>query len=121
MRSSSRADSSIRTRAVSRYDLLGKDAALEKIIRFVQTLEPAPIWDSWCVGITDDPIRRLYEEHGASYAKNIFVTVDSPGTARAVEKYLISNYGMDGGSGGSEYPRAVYAFKKLKDTDPPLK
>ena len=106
---------------MSRYDLLGKDAAIEKIIRFVQTLEPARIWDSWYVGITDDPIRRLYEEHNASYTKSIFVSTDTPGTARAVEKYLISHYGMAGGSGGSENPRAVYAFKKLKDTEPPMK
>jgi hypothetical protein len=105
---------------MSRYDLLEKDAAIEKIIRYVQSVDPAPIWNEWYVGITDDPLRRLYEEHKASYTRSVFVSVDFPRTARAVEKYLIDQYGMDGSPGGSEYPRAIYVFKKLSDTDPPI-
>ena len=54
---------------MSKGDNLGKDAAIETIIRFVQSLEPAPIWNSWYVGITDDISRRLFDEHRASYSK----------------------------------------------------
>jgi hypothetical protein len=34
--------------------------------------------------------------------------------------FLIDRYGMDGSPDGGEYPRFVYAFKKMKDIDPPL-
>ena len=106
---------------MSRADSLGKDAAIEAIIRFIQSLEPAPIWNTWYVGITDDPSRRLFEEHKASYTKSIYFSLDSAATARSVERLLIDGYGMDGRPGGGEYPRFVYAFKKLPDTDPPLR
>ena len=105
---------------MSRPDNLDKEAAIETIITFVQGLEPAPIWNTWYVGTTDDPTIRLYAEHRASYAKSVYVSVDSASTARATEKYLISRYGMDGKRGGKNHPRVVYAFKKLPDTDPPL-
>ena len=105
---------------MSLFDMLGKDAAVEKIIRFIQSTEEAPIWNDWYVGITDDVTRRLYEEHRASYNKSTYVSVDSAATARSVEKFLIERYGMDGRPGGGENPLYVYAFRKLRDTEPPL-
>jgi len=105
---------------MSRPDNLGKDAAIETIIRFVQTLEPAPIWSEWYVGITADPKKRLYEEHKAPFTRSIYIAVESEGIARSVEKFLIESYGMAGNPGGGENPRFVYAFKKTATTDPPL-
>ena len=104
---------------MSRADALRKEAAVEKITRFIRSLEPSPIWSTWYVGITGDPERRLYGEHRAPYAESIYVSVDSEATARSVEKFLIEHYGMDGSPGGGEHPWIVYAFKKLADTDPP--
>lgn len=106
---------------MSRPDSLRKDVAIETIIRFVKSLDPAPIWSEWYVGTTDEPTRKLFADHKAPYSKSVYVSVDSAATARAVEKYLISQYGMDGHPRREEYPRFVYAFKKLKDTEPPAK
>jgi hypothetical protein len=101
-------------------DMLQKDAAIERLIRYIQSIEIAPIWESWYVGITDDPTRRLYLEHKAPATKSVIVSVDSGSTARSVEKYLIDRYGMEGNPGGDENPHYVYVFKKSADTDPPL-
>jgi hypothetical protein len=105
---------------MSRFDILGKDAAIEKIIRFIDSIEPIPTWHDWYVGITDDADRRLIEEHKASHNTSIYISVDFPATARDVKKFLIEHYGMDGSPAGEEYPRFVYAFKKTANTDPPL-
>jgi hypothetical protein len=109
-----------RRTAISRFDNLGKDAAIETIIRFVQSLEPAPIWSEWYVGTTDDINRRLYEEDGATHTKSFYASVYSAATARNVEKHLITRYRMDGKPSGVDNPRFVYAFKETKDTDSPL-
>jgi len=106
---------------MSRPDNLTKDEAIEAIIRFVQSLEPAPIWSEWYAGTTDQPQRELYEEHRASYTKSMYISVNYPATAKAVEEYLIRRCGMDGKPRGKAYPLFVYAFKKLRDTEPPLK
>jgi hypothetical protein len=105
---------------MSRFDMLGKDGAIEKIIRFIHSIEPIPTWHDWYVGITDDVSRKLYEEHKAPYNTSIYVSVDFLATARDVMKFLIEHYGMDGSPGGVEYPRFVYAFKKTVNTEPPL-
>jgi hypothetical protein len=100
---------------------LRKDAAIEKIIRFIHSNETAPVWSSWYAGITDAPARRLYGEHKALISMSIFVSVDLSATAREVEKYLIERYGIAGNPGGNgDNPRYVYVFKKTLGTDPPL-
>ena len=101
------------------FDILGRDPAIGRILGFVQLSEPAPIWGEWYVGITDDPNRRLYEEHRASVSGSIAVAVESEAVARSVEKFFIEVYGMAGNPGGGENPRFVYAFKMRPDTDPP--
>lgn len=105
---------------MKRFDILGIDAAVEKIIRFIYSIEPIPTWHDWYVGITDDANRRLYEEHKAQHNTSIYVSVDSPATARGVKDFLIERYGMDGRPDRGEYLRYVYAFKKTANTDPPL-
>jgi len=104
---------------MSLFDLLGKDAAIEKIIRYIHSSEPTPLWNDWYVGITDDVSRKLFEEHRAHYIKSIYVSVDSVATARSVGRFLINSYGMDGKADGVEYPKFVYAFRKFPDTNPP--
>ena len=85
---------------MSQFDMLAADVAIEKIIRFIYSTEPTPIWNDWYVGITNDVSRKLYEEHKAPYNKSIYVSVDSVATARSVEMFLINRYGMDGRPGG---------------------
>jgi hypothetical protein len=97
-----------------------KDQVIEKIIRFVQSIDIAPIWDNWFAGVTEDPSRQLYVEHRAAASKSIVVPVDSAFTARAIEAYLIGHHGMDGAMGSGGNPQYVYVFKKTHDTDPYL-
>jgi len=105
---------------MSRFDILGIDAAVEKIFRFIDSIDPMPVWHDWYVGITDDVKRKLYEEHKAQHNTSIYVLIDSPATAGGVKNFLIEHYGMDGRPDAGEYPRYVYAFKKTPCTDPPL-
>ena len=104
---------------MSLFEILGKDAAIEKIINYIYSTEPAPIWNNWYVGITGDVSKRLYQEHRAPYYKSVYVSVDSAATARSVKEFLISRFGMDGRPEAGEYPWYVYAFRKTPDTDPP--
>jgi hypothetical protein len=106
---------------MSRFDILGKEEAIEKIIGFIQGADAEPIWSNWYVGITENPSRRLYEEHRASISGSTYVVVESERVARGVEKFLIETYGMGGNPGGGDNPRFVYAFKMRTDTEPPLK
>jgi hypothetical protein len=98
-----------------------KDQAVEKIIRFIQSVEMAPAWETWRVGIANDPTSRLLNEHKAIMSKSIVVPVDSPATAHSAIKYLVERYGMDGIPESNENPFYVYAFKKAFNTDPPVK
>ena len=105
---------------MSFLNMLRKDEAIEQIIRYIHGFESAPNWNTWYVGITDDPRQSLYEEHKALISKSITVSVDSVATARSVESFLIARYGMDGTPGDGNNPRYVYAFKKSLNTEPPL-
>jgi hypothetical protein len=105
---------------MSRYDILGIEDAVEKIIRFIDSIELMPTRHDWYVGITGSADERLYEEHKAQHNTSIYVPVDSADTARAAKKLLMERYGMDGGPDEGDYPRYVYAFKKTADSDPPL-
>lgn len=106
---------------MSRAENQTKEAALEAILRYIQSSESAPIWSEWYIGTTPFITERLYKEHKASYTKSFYVTVESAAIARDVEKYFIDQYRMDGRPDKSDSPRYVYVFKKLVDTDPPLK
>jgi len=103
------------------FDILGRDAAIGRILGFIQSAEPTPTWSGWYIGITNDPNRRLYEEHSASVSGSIVVAVESEAVARSVEKFFIEIYGMAGNPGGGDAPRFVYAFKMGPDTNPPLR
>ena len=97
-----------------------KDQIIEKIIRFVQSIDVAPIWNTWYIGIANDPSRRLYVGHDAIASKSLIIPIDSATTARSTESYLVNHYGMDGARCGGDNPQYVYVFKKTHDPDPCL-
>lgn len=73
-------------------------------------------YKNWYAGITSDPKRRL-EEHGVK-ALGVYGWANTVDVARRVEEYLIG-LGCDGAPGGGDKDsKAVYAYKKTKDTTP---
>ena len=72
----------------------------------------------WYVGIATDIEERLFGDH--SVDKNdvghyIYYVADNERTARAAEAELLG-LGYDGGTGGGDHPRYVYAFLKTLNT-----
>ena len=105
---------------MSRFEFLGTDDAVERIMRFVESVESIPNRHDWYVGTAENADKKLYQEHRAQRNTSISVCVDSGATARGVIKLLIERYGMDGRLGRNDDGRYVYAFKKTVETDPPL-
>lgn len=58
-------------------------------------------YNEFYIGITNDPERRLFEEHGVSKENSwwIYIPADNVETARKVEQYYLDK-GMRGGYGG---------------------
>lgn len=77
------------------------------------------LYRTWYVGITNDPQRRLFDEHGVDREKWwVYATATSNAVARRVESYFI-NLGTGGAPGGGEEDaRVVYAYKKTSSTNP---
>ena len=76
-------------------------------------------FNSWNVGITDDPRRRLFSEHGVIENKDnyIFEEASSHEAASEIETYFVNTLGTDGGTGGGDYLTTfVYAYLKRKHT-----
>ena len=77
-------------------------------------------YSSWYAGIAADPKDRLFNEHGVKENGDYWTyrTCSSSDEARRVEKYL-NDLGCDGGGGGGDAStKAVYAYKKSRNTDP---
>jgi hypothetical protein len=75
---------------------------------------------TWCVGITDDARRRLFDEHQVHYQDHawIYRSAASEEEAQRVEEYFIE-YGLDGGRGGKRPGSTmVYAYRKGVSTEP---
>lgn len=75
---------------------------------------------SWYVGISEDPERRLFNEHNVRRIGDawIYRHVASIEIARKIEDYFIRS-GADGGpGGGDEDATGVYAYKKSSNTGP---
>ncbi len=73
----------------------------------------------WYVGIAEDAQSRLFEGHGVNKDVDYWIYREcfSADAARRVERYFITNYQTDGGSGGgSDASRFVYAYKKERHT-----
>ena len=79
------------------------------------------IYNSWYVGISDDPKRRLFQEHLIIEDKDIWIWTrcQSSLSARLVEDYfvnrLVTDGGVGGGDGNSTY---VYAYRKTSTSRP---
>lgn len=88
------------------------------ILEFVQMEGGHP--RMWCVGVTDDAQRRLFDEHQVHYQNDawIYRTASSEMEAQRVEDYFLE-HGMDGGK-GARHPgsRMVYAYRKSISTEP---
>lgn len=73
-------------------------------------------WDSksdWYVGIASDASTRLFHDHNVDEKNGRWIRCDaqSETDARDTERYLLQNYPFQGGTGGGNYPRYVYAYK----------
>lgn len=68
-------------------------------------------YNSWYVGITDDPERRLFDEHNVSKESGpwIYGKCFNDTSAREVEKALIDNLGTQGAPGGGD-KNTVYVY-----------
>lgn len=70
----------------------------------------------WYVGIATDVRKRLFEEHGVDQKGWwIYREADSELVAREAEAELLK-LGYDGGTGGGDRPRYVYAYLKGPNT-----
>lgn len=58
-------------------------------------------YSEFYIGITNEPERRLFNEHGVSKEESwwIYIPANNAATARKVEQYYL-NKGMRGGNGG---------------------
>jgi hypothetical protein len=75
---------------------------------------------TWCVGITNDPKRRLFDEHQVHYQDDawIYRATSSEDEARRVEEYFLA-YGLIGGAGRRLLAScAVYAYRRSIRTQP---
>ncbi len=71
-------------------------------------------YGDWYVGITDNPIRRLFLEHNVSRETGqwIYREAYSDTSAREVESFFLDYKGTQGGpGGGDENSRFVYAYR----------
>ena len=89
-----------------------------EILEFIQREGGHP--RTWYVGITDDPRRRLFDEHQVHYQDDawIYQAAASEDEARRVEEYFLA-YGLIGGAGRRlQAPCAVYAYRRSIRTQP---
>ena len=92
---------------------------LTEFLEFVQNNLGAN--NSWYAGITNDPKRRLFEEHNVSKDNDVWMykNVSSNEVAREIEYYLVNQANLDGGTGGGdESSTTVYIYKKTVNTKP---
>lgn len=68
---------------------------------------------AWYVGIATDPETRLFQDHNVDkkYGRWIYRQAKSEADARDTEQYLLKHYSFQGGPGGGDKPRFVYAYK----------
>jgi len=89
-----------------------------EMLEFIQREGGHP--GTWCAGITDDPRRRLFDEHQVHHQDDawIYRAAASEDEARRVEEYFLA-YGLTGGAGRRlQAPCTVYAYRKSIRTQP---
>lgn len=98
--------------AQSKADLLDKlDEYLEQYAEDVT---------EWYVGITENPMQRLYDQHGVSqdYGRKKYLKSYSTDIAREVEQRFL-DIGLQGGDGGGDQDaKYVYIYKMTPYTTP---
>lgn len=76
----------------------------------------------WYVGITSDPEKRLFEEHGVKKNDTMSYIYEDCGNAeiaREIEDHFVNTFGTYGNpGGGDDSSRFVYAYKKMSYTKP---
>lgn len=76
-------------------------------------------YGAWYVGVTADPITRLFGGHGVQKRGDWWINreADSEDDARAIEQHFLKR-GCDGGPGGGDQNvRYIYAYKKTAHTN----
>ncbi len=78
-------------------------------------------YSSWYVGISESPRKRLFTDHNVDEKNGswIYNTASNSMIAREIENHF-HDLGCDGGpGGGDEDAKAIYAYKKTTNTNPP--
>ena len=78
------------------------------------------VYPQWYIGITNDPERRMFEEHNVSRQGHwVYEPAASSTVARRIEKLFIDVRKMTGGLGGGDTDaNVVYSYKKSAGTKP---
>jgi len=99
-----------------------KEVIKQEMSQFIENNNGTDInYSKWYVGITDDPQRRLFQEHKVKKEEGpwIYRQCSNCSIAREVEEYLLAKYKTDGGNGGGNNSTIyVYAYKKKSYTNP---
>ena len=98
--------------------LLARQRIINEIKAYIDQFR-VPYWQ-WYVGITSDPIARLFQEHRVSQqGYSIWRPTPSHEDARAVEEHFINEVRTAGGGGGGDsLSTYVYAYLKNISTNP---
>ncbi len=77
-------------------------------------------YPAWYVGITDNPERRLYEQHRVDRQdrRTVCVNAGSFMRAREIEEYFLKLGTAGGGGGGTTESTFVYAYYRTERTEP---
>lgn len=72
------------------------------------------------VGITNQPKRRLFEEHNVSQTEGTYICRETPSEecARLIEQFFIEQGLKGGGGGGDDESVFVYIYLKTSYTKP---
>ena len=70
-------------------------------------------YDEWYVGITNNPERRMFNEHNVYESEDRYICYDCEVhlTARSIEQYFLDKGCKGGHGGGDETSTFVYAYK----------
>jgi hypothetical protein len=82
-------------------------------------IEHGGSFDSWYVGITDDPYRRLFSEHNVNETFDSWIYRDAHNhqCARDMIRHLVTHLGASGGDErGNSFSRYVYAYRVREHT-----
>lgn len=95
-------------------NVLTKQGAFNEIKNFIIKNTSGSNYNSWYVGIANDPVRRLFEDHNVNKEVGpwIYRKCYNDTSAREVEQALISNLKTQGGPGGGDDSTVfVYAYE----------